>query len=352
MEVLQIKCPNCGASVQFNAGSQKLHCEYCLSDFTEEELKAGNNTPNEEENKATQKMQDDFNSHTNLYTCDSCGAEIISDENTAASFCHYCHNPVALKGRLNGEYRPELIIPFKFTREKAEEAFQDWCRRKWFLPSDFKSARQLEKMTGLYVPYWLADCRVNATLNAEGKIITSHTSGNYRVTNTRIYNVDRAAYMDYRGIPADGSKKLDDRLMDAVEPFNYNEFVPFSMPYLSGFYADKYDVSKAEALPRIKQRIESGAQQVLMDDIGGGYTSLSARNKYTNLINTDWHYAMLPVWFMTYKHNNKDYFFAMNAQTGKVAGIPPVSGSKVAVLAAALFIVFGVLGTFLGGYLI
>lgn len=350
MSVSQIKCPNCGASVEFNPNSQKLHCEYCLSDFTNEELDAGaNESSSANINIPDAEMQAEFNAHSNLYNCDSCGAEIITDENTAASFCHYCHSPVTLKGRVSGDCRPELIIPFRYTRENAESEFQSWCKRKWFLPSSFTSNKQLEKMTGLYVPYWLADCKVNASMNAEGRIITHHMSGDYRITHTKIFDVERACYLNYMGVPADGSKKLDDKLMDSVEPFNYNDFKQFSQTYLSGFYADKYDVSKAEVLPRIKNRIESGAQATLMSDVSNGYTSLSVQRKNTNIIKTEWHYAMLPVWFMTYKHKGKDYFFAMNGQTGKVSGIPPVSGAKVAILAAAFFVIFGILGTLLGG---
>ncbi len=348
MDIVQISCPNCGASVKFNAGSQKLHCEYCLSDFTNDEIKVVGSENDVTENVPNRNMQEEFNSHTNLYSCDCCGAEIISDENTAATFCHYCHNPVTLKGRVSGECRPELILPFKLTREIAEEEFHKWCKKKWFLPNEFKSAKQLEKMTGLYVPFWLADCKVNAKIDAEGKIIHTYTSGDYRITNTKVYYVERAAYMDYLGVPADGSKKLDDNLMDAVEPFDYNQLKPFNMTYLSGFFADKYDVSKAEVLPRIKSRIEQGAVQVLRDDVKG-YNSVNVNGRYVNIIHTNWHYVMLPVWFMTYKYNNKEYFFALNGQSGKVVGIPPLSKAKAAIFAAIMFAVFGILGFIIGG---
>ena len=40
---------------------------------------------------------------------------------------------------------------------------------------------------------------------------------------------------------------------------------------------------------------------------------------------------MLPVWFMTYKYQDKMYEFAVNGQTGKVVGKLPLS-SKLATL--------------------
>ncbi|MCH5193108.1 MAG: hypothetical protein J1F11_04035 [Oscillospiraceae bacterium] len=344
-EALQLKCPNCGATVEFKADRQKFVCDFCDSEFTEAEI-GGANPQNRTD---TAEPVNEFSEHTNLYICRSCGAEIVTDENTAASFCHYCHNAVTLKGRVSGALQPELIIPFKYNRDLAERAFLDWCSKKWFLPGDFKTKGQMEKMVGLYVPFWLADCRVDASVVCDARNVSSHRSGDYRITHTRVYNVERSAKMEYRGVPADGSKKLDDALMDAVEPFNYNEFVPFSMNYFSGFYADKYDVDKNEVFPRIRKRMEDGAKKALMDDIRG-YTSVSPTRSDLKVEQANWHYAMLPVWFMTYIHNGKKYFFAINGQTGKLAGIPPLSGLKTALLAIALFIIFGFIGgAFIGG---
>lgn len=351
MSVVQYKCPNCGGSLEFKADSQSFKCEYCMSEFSKDEMNeaVGESGQNAADTGIVgEQQQTEFNEHTNLYICDNCGAEIIADENTAATFCYYCHSPVSLKGRLSGQYRPGKVIPFKHTREQALEIYKQWCGKKWFLPKDFVSESQLEKITGLYVPFWLADCKVNSALSGEGHISTSHTQGEYRITHTKVFHVERAAFLDYSKVPADGSKKLDDKLMDAVEPFDYSGMIDFDMAYLSGFFADKYDVERNEVIPRIRDRIADGAMDVLRGDIHG-YTSFTVQNSYINLIRTDWQYALLPVWFMTYKHKGKDYFYAMNGQTGKMAGILPVSGAKLAVLGAILFAVFGTLGFLIGG---
>lgn len=354
MDIVQFKCPNCGGSVVFDPKTQKHVCEYCMSDFTEEEFgRIQEEQRGAEQNEyviPVQEEQDEFNNNTNLYICGSCGAEIIADDNTAATFCFYCHNPVALKGRLTGACRPEMVIPFSYTREQTLQIYKDWCKKKWFLPNDFTSEQQLEKITGLYVPFWLADCTVDAQMDGEAQIVHSHTSGNYKITNTKIFHVSRGATLDYRGVPADASKKLEDALMDAIEPFDYRAFKPFSMTYLAGFFADKYDVDKAEVLPRIRTRLEGSAQDMLTQDIKG-YTSVTPGNKRTQIVHTTWHYTMLPVWFMTYKYHDKKYFFAMNGQTGKVQGILPISTAKLLALAAGLLVVVGTIAGFIGGAL-
>ena len=38
MGVITYKCPNCGGGLTFNAEKQKYKCEYCLSEFSQEEL--------------------------------------------------------------------------------------------------------------------------------------------------------------------------------------------------------------------------------------------------------------------------------------------------------------------------
>ncbi|MGN0642825.1 MAG: hypothetical protein ACI4JJ_06735 [Huintestinicola sp.] len=344
------KCPNCGGDLRFNADGQNFICEWCSSDFTKAEVDklCGEISPEEkqkaeEEETAERKFAED----TDVYICSSCGAEVICDHETAASFCYYCHNPITLKGRLEGQYRPEQMIPFKLSRLAAEKAFKDACKNKWFLPSDFLSDKQIEKMTALYVPFWLADCDVDAFIQGEGKNVISVRHGDTTVTTTKIYAVERGGKMSYSGVPADGSKKIEDAVMDAIEPFDYNGLVPFSMTYLSGCYADKYDVEKSEVLGRIKERIDKSSEELLRNDIKG-YQSVTVKNKQIRILSTKWHYMLLPVWFMTYKYHGQIYSYAINGQTGKMAGKYPVSLPKALGFGAAIGLILA-LAVFLTG---
>ena len=154
MNTVQYKCPNCGGELVFNPEKQMFSCPYCMSDFTEAEMEERYHTQNETAQKEadadakTLKDENDeaaFEEHTRLYECPSCGAQIIADETTSATFCYYCHNPVVLAGRLKGNYKPAYVLPFAVQRDAAEKEFRAWCRKRWFLPSDFRSKQQLEK---------------------------------------------------------------------------------------------------------------------------------------------------------------------------------------------------------------
>lgn len=348
LEASQYKCPNCSAELVFSPETQQLNCEYCRSSFTVEqireiyaEIEAEPQNPNGQENTT------EFESHTNLYTCSSCGAEIMADDETTATFCYYCHNPIILSGRLTGDYKPDKVIGFKIPREQAVTSFKSWCRNKSYIPRDFKSEQQLEKMTGLYVPFWVTDCDVSADFHAIGKKVRHWTSGNYRYTETQEYSIIRNAKIFTKGIPADGESKIEDALMEAIEPFDYNDLKDFSMSYFSGFFADKYDVDKAGVFPRIKERATIAGKKIIHESIGS-YSSMNVQNESYNINKTKWQYIMLPVWFMTYNYKGQIYEFAINGQTGKLAGTPPLDKKKLAFHSILLGIVI-MLIVFMGG---
>ncbi|MBQ5331295.1 MAG: hypothetical protein J6F31_08610 [Oscillospiraceae bacterium] len=335
------KCANCGGELKWTPEKVAFECEYCGSVFTEDEVKE--NAPQEQ-----QKEDIDFEEQTDVYTCKSCGAEIFCDHNTAATFCYYCHNPVSLTGRLTGALRPDKIIPFKLDRESAEKMFRQHCGKKKFLPFDFLSDSTLEKMTGLYVPFWMADVDVDARVTARSVKRISHSRGDRTYVTEKTFSHERGAKLVFKGVPADGSRKIDDDTMDAVEPFNYQELRDFDMSYLSGFFCDKYDVDKLEVLPRISSRVEDAALQYILNDLKT-FGSVSVTDKRIRLVNTTWKYMLLPVWFMTYKYNGKIYNFALNGQTAKVAGRYPVSVGKLIGLVAAIMVIVTIAGTMIGG---
>jgi len=348
MDSVEYKCPNCNADLKFSPATQRLECEYCESSFTVEEIKqicaaAENSIPPE-----TLQAQQDFESHTNLYHCKSCGAEIMADDQQTATFCYYCHNPVILSGKMSGSYKPSKVIGFRLTRENAENAFKQWIKGRMFAPTDFKSQQQIEKITGLYVPFWLADCNIDVDYRGEGRKSRSWTSGDYRYTETSIYRLIRSGTVVTQGIPADGESKIEDALMEAIEPYDYNELKDFSMSYLSGFFADKYDVDKANVFPRIRERASKACLDVLKKSISG-YSADTPSEKNISFRSTDWHYILLPVWFMSYKYKGKVYEFAINGQTGKLAGTPPLSKGKLAAFCAAIGGIITILGTIGGG---
>lgn len=331
MAVITYKCPNCGGVLEFNSESQNWKCEFCLSDFNNQDIKAiEKGLLDDFQHQEHQKVHEkEFESKGRTYSCTSCGAEIVTDNTTAATFCYYCHSPAILPGQLSGKYRPAKVIPFKFKREAATEAFIKWCKKKPLLSREFISTSQLRLLSGVYIPFWLFDCDIRGQISAEGRNIRTWTSGDKRYTETKYYDVGRTATAKFKGVPADGSKKTDDKLMETLEPFDYNQMEDFTMAYLSGYLAEKYDLDDSDVYGRITERLNDYAEKLLRDTISG-YSSVSVRSCSINIDKSKATYVLLPTWIFTYNYKGKMYVFAMNGQTGKIAGSLPISTARMA----------------------
>lgn len=347
VHTLSYQCPNCNAALEYDNASGKFKCFFCDGEFTEEEMKkifeerdqaVNLDETNEPELTEDQKVTEEFSGQSALYSCPNCGAGVICDTLTASTRCHFCHTPVILSGRLSGEYKPDLIIPFANTREEAERKFRSYTKGKFLLPNDFRSSAQISNISALYVPYWLKSGRVDGSLTATGKIIKTWRTGDRRYTHTKVYHVEREAEMTFIRVPCDGSKRIDDRLMESIEPFVYTGIKPFNMSYLSGCAAEKYDVTKEEAAPRIDQRIREAAEAELRS-MASGYTALEDVNTTIGYLTQEYAYALLPVWFLNYTYKGKDYGFAINGQTGTTFGTLPVSRLKLFLFGAGIFLV-------------
>ena len=184
----------------------------------------------------------------------------------------------------------------------------------------------------------MLDSDVTTNIRAEAKKVKHWTSGGYRYTKTDVYEVYRTANLSFDNVPGNASTKMDDDIMESIEPFNKEEIKPFSRSYLPGFISDKHDKAKEQVLSVIKNRIQNAAKDVVRNSIKG-YSSVSIKNDDTRFNTVNPSYALLPVWLLVYSHNGTDYIFAMNGETGKIFGELPLSKSKLAIMFIIVVIV-------------
>ena len=359
METVSYKCLNCEAPLQYNAQKLKFYCEYCRSEYTEDELRAHfgdldeqlNNNESVPDDVPAQDVPEgfeDFASNTVIYSCQSCGAEVIADKNTAATFCIYCHNPVVLSNRLTGAFKPQKVIPFKISEEDAQNRFFAFCGKKHFLPKDFISRAELEKIKGVYYPYWLVDSLKDGIMYATAKKTRTWRTGDEEFTETKTYRVTRAGKIDFRGFPHPALRGEHSKALKYVNPYDDNEFRPFTMAYLSGFLAEKRDTERSDVQAEVDKELEGYAEKIYKDTITG-YDSVTVDNINVHTLNENWEYAMMPVWMMNYNYNGRDYLYAMNGQTGKNYGELPLNKGKLAAFGIIMFVVLLLLCG-LGGY--
>ena len=324
--LLEYKCPCCGGKVEFDTSSQKMKCPYCETIFDVEALREQDQILQTPEDKLEWKTPENHwqeEEGLRVYSCDSCGGQIVADETTAATHCPYCENPVVMAGNLTGDLKPDCVIPFKLDKKAAKEALKKHMSGKKLVPKLFKSESKLEEIKGVYVPFWLFDADADAQASFKATRLRHWSDRNYNYTETSYFHVRREGHMAFQSIPVDGSEKMPNELMESLEPFDVSQAVPFQTAYLSGYMADKYDVTAESSEERANQRIRSTAKDALTNTVQG-YTTVTLEQNSTQIAGGQEKYALYPVWLMTATWHGQRYLFAMNGQTGKMAGNLPM----------------------------
>jgi len=321
-ETGKLSCPSCGRKDNI----EDLNEEFITTTFSQDEARE--------------------------YQCENCGAVLITDADTTATSCSFCGAGVVLADRLSGELAPAKVIPFTISKEEAMLAFRKWCKNGLLTPQGFMTADRVKKISGMYVPFWMYDLNSKAKVNAVGTKVRTYTRGDYIYTETSFYDIYRDIDLHYVKVPVDASEKMNDELMDKLEPYHYDQLKDFKTPYLAGYLAEKYNYNDQELFSRVKTKVQSFIDSYISSTISG-YTTVNYKDKQIDTSKTRSFYVLLPVWMVYYDFNKQEHTFAMNGQTGKVVGKPPISYGKVAAwfsgIAGGAFISLKLLSFMLGG---
>ncbi len=370
MSLHTYKCPSCGAPLKWEPNAGRIACEYCKGNFSVEEVEAFNQELQakeavaEAEQAATAGSGPDNASgpeesgpgesdqgQLKTYVCNSCGAELVTDASTSATFCYYCHSPLLLVDRLSGKFKPDRVIPFQISREKAQETFRAWASKKKYAPRGFSSDSQLEKMTGVYLPVWLA--KVNNSLDFQGQGRVTKRLDSQR-ESIETYDISRQGDLALDNLLQTAfttGDKIKPEAFESIANFHWEDSVPFSPAYLSGYYAELWSVSPEEAGQAATQRSQDLAHNELLAALHAQYDSFNlARDAVAaKLDNLD--YVLAPAWALTFKFGQDTYLYVMNGQTGQIYGEVPLDKSRVwrsgGFIAAVILVLL-----LLGGYFI
>ena len=259
--IQEFKCPCCSGAIEFDTSLQKMKCPYCDTEFELDTLRQFDETVREDQpdhlDWKTESQSWDAAEAQSMatYVCNSCGGEIIAEASAAATFCPFCGNPVILKGNLEGELRPDLVIPFKLDKKAAIAAMAKHLSGKRLLPKVFKDENHLQEVKGIYVPFWLYDADCETGIRFRATQVRTWSSKDYIYTETSHYAVFRRGSLSFEHVPVDGSTRIPNDLMESIEPFDYRDAVDFRTAYLSGFFADRYNESATDCEERASDRI-------------------------------------------------------------------------------------------------
>jgi len=344
-DLREYKCPSCGGPLAFDAGLQKLKCPYCDGSFAVDEMEnnnaeAGQGAAGQVQTQIMAWMQDE-QSGLRMYSCKSCGGEIIADITTGATSCPYCNNPVVMIGHFSGKLRPDSIIPFKLDKNSAIKALKEHYKGKPFLPTVFKTKNHLQEIKGVYVPYWLFSGKADGKVYFNTRNIRNWSDYYFYYSEETIYRVEAEGNICYDNVPIDASTKMPDDLMDSLEPYNMTEAVSFNTAYMAGYLADKFDVDMEKCLERAKNLMVSTTGSEFI--FAKSYDSSNISESNIRFADISAKYTLLPVWLLITKWNNETYTYAMNGQTGKFIGELPEDVWKKRGIQAAMTIGIGTL---------
>ena len=358
------KCENCGAELRFDPESQMLICDWCtarlsLSEYNEknsEKTKTADERDLSKEEAAyyqNPEMPSSEDGHptftAHICTCPSCGGQLLTYEETAATFCSFCGATVLLESRVSDERRPDELIPFKITKEQAAEEYRKLLRRSFFAPREMKKEEEIERFRGIYMPYWVYSFGEEGRVDVRGR--RSHRAGDFIVTDN--FSFDTGIKAEFEGISFDASSSFADNLSEAIAPFDHNEAIDFDPGYISGFYADTNDVTSDIYFNEALSAAKEYTADVLMD--ANGFRSYNVDpNELAGRINLRAQQpklAFFPVWFLSGRNKKGDRvsYAVVNGQNGKAAADLPVDKKKLLIgtliLAVPIFLFLNLVWT-------
>lgn len=350
-------CKNCGAELFWDANLGLLKCQYCDEEFHVEDFEDSTIDENAEKTvgSKTNMFGEELEEGYVAYKCSYCGAEVVTTETTVATVCAYCGRALSITSNLSGSFRPEKVIPFAVTKEVAIEKYNSFVKSCFLAPKVFKQRDNIKKIQGLYVPFYLHSMDVESDINMECTDIKHRKSGYDRINTHNVYSVDVDLVGKFDNVPTDASKKIDNTLMDAVEPFNYKDIVDFNPAFMAGYFAEQNDENDKETIVRAESRIKEFLQESAKNEVSG-YELKVVKGNNTKIENQNSQYVMLPIWLLSIEWKEKIYMIAINGQTGKVAGVLPKSNLKLFLITAGIFYIpqvlvsaFNVIMTLIGG---
>ncbi len=314
------KCPNCNGALEYDPAEDKMQCAHCASAYFMWEL---------DEDSAEQEYME-----CKVYTCSTCGAELSVSNVEVSTYCAYCGQPTIVYNRVDETQKPKYILPFKITKDEAETAIREKFNKGLFVPSKIKNFES-ERVIGIYLPYFLYDVYYFDKLSV--------------IVNK--YNHFIEADCDFMQVCHECSTTVNDELAQDLEPYDLTKLEEFNPKYLSGFYADRFDVLPEMLSDNIFYKCRKMFENELKNRFHDREANLYGSNPKYEIKRVE--YAFLPVWFMTFQYKNKPYTMMVNGQTGKVVGTIPERKGKAFGLYIFMTIAIIILSIALGmgGYL-
>jgi predicted Zn-ribbon and HTH transcriptional regulator len=335
-------CSQCGAQLDYDPGQKMLTCPYCGHVQEIEAVAVAI-----EERDLLAALTDEHKAHgygteIKSVNCKSCGATFNVDPQITSTECPFCGSNQILEQSPDPDLiQPESLLPFEVDKSKAMSLFRSWLGSGWFRPGDLTRLAGAEQLTGMYIPYWTFDAQADSRWRAEAghyyyeeelKWVTEdgeRVQRRERVRKTRWEPASGSHSHFYDDLLTCGSKSINENIVRRLDTFETDKLVPYQPQYLSGWAAESYQVTLAEAWEIGKNIVEDRERDACDSLVPGDTHRNLAVN--TTLSDITFKHVLLPIWIASYRYQGKVFQFMVNGQTGEVEGEAPISWIKVAI---------------------
>ncbi len=359
----QFPCGQCGALLVYAPGTEFLQCGYCkhkepvpplLARIQEHDFHSALSE------LVTARRSDEPDRSIQVTSCDACGASFEFENDIHSGECPYCGHAIVLQTSAEKLLKPQSLLPFKITEAQAKQHFRRWIRKLWFAPNGIKKyARDDNRLTGIYLPYWTYDSQTHTSYIGERgdayqvpqKVVQvidgRRVVKTIMVTKIRWTPVRGAVSRFFDDVLVGASRSLPRQITDRLQPWDLANLAPYQEQYLSGFGSQAYQVELDEGFEYARETMNSIIRGDIARDIGGDAQRIHRFD--TRHDSTTFKHILLPIWSAGFRFKNKAYHFVVNGRTGKVRGERPYSPWKIAV-AVVLLIILVIGGVYVFDY--
>jgi uncharacterized Zn finger protein (UPF0148 family) len=335
------KCPSCGADMTFDPKSGMLSCAFC--DHKDEICTTNEEIEEYDFNSAeTDTSLNDWGAKTKTISCDNCGGKTVVPADETTVKCAFCGSAKVISTDELPGIRPESLIPFKIDNNRALGLFKDWIKKRRMAPFALKKEYSTGGLKGVYIPYWSYDTNTHSSYTGQAgdyyyvtEMRTVTVNGKtemqpHRVQKTRWRFVSGTYDKSFDDIIFNDSGRVDQKIIEKIEPFHLNELVKYNPKFLAGFAAERYKNGLKAVWERAKAFINKTIRNDIYAIIKRGCDVVGTINICTTYDDIKYKHMLLPVWISSYTFKGKIYNFFINGQTGEVQGRSPKSALKIA----------------------
>jgi ribosomal protein S27E len=323
----------------FEPGQGVLRCPYCSTENVIAEAPPGS-VASEDYVAELHRLAADEPAHEALVVkCNSCAAQTTLAPDQTAGNCPFCGAPIVAEACSHKSIRPHSLLPFTVTSQQAIACFRQWVGRLWFAPSQLARNCERAAIHGTYLPAWTYDSNTSSDYTGErgddytvSETYTTIVNGR-SVTQTRMVTRTRWTFVSgnvdnrFANILVMASASLPRHELDALQPWDLENLVPYGDQYLSGFVAESYQITLPQGFEAARQIMDVDIRRTVERDIGGNHQRISSLN--TRYSDVAYKHLLVPTWISAYRWGAKVYRFLVNARTGKVRGERPYSAIKI-----------------------